>query len=327
MKKQNKTNTKKVTVKKSKSKIINIVLFILVLFLSFTIYFILIEKENIIKKNEMAKSIIKKEKEKIEKYTKELYKEYVEIKQEKKIPNIKNNKEKKKIQKEIKKNIIKKPRITKAKLAIIIDDVTTQTQVNRILNLGYRVNISFLPPTKKHKNSAKIAQKLPFHIVHLPLEANSFLGNEENTLKVTHSYEIIEKRIKQIRKWYPNAKYTNNHTGSKFTSDDKSMNKLMKALKKYNFIFLDSRTSSKTLGKKYSKKYNMPYLARNVFLDNEVNSKAIKKQFKKVIYIAKKQGYAIAIAHPHLITLKTIEKYKYLLKDLDLVYINKIPTK
>ena len=327
MKKQKKTNTRKITTKKSKSTIINIILSILVLFLSFTIYFISIEKETINKQNKIAKSIIKKEKEKFEEYTKELYKEYIEIKEEKKIPNIKKHKEKKKIQEKTKKEIIKKTSTAKVKLAIIIDDVTTQTQVNRIKSLKYIVNISFLPPTKKHKNSAKIAQKLPFHIVHLPLEATSFLGNEEHTLKITHSYEIIEKRIKQIRKLYPNARYTNNHTGSKFTSDEKSMNNLLKALKKYNFIFLDSRTSSKTLGKKYSKKYNMPYLARNVFLDNEVNSKAIKKQLKKAIYIAKKQGYAIAIAHPHLITLKTLKKYTYLLKDLDLVYIHKIPTK
>jgi polysaccharide deacetylase 2 family uncharacterized protein YibQ len=162
-------------------------------------------------------------------------------------------------------------------------------------------------------------------MIHFPLQAQTFKFEEENTLHVGDSYEKIEKRVAQVRQWYPDALYTNNHTGSKFTSDDTSMDYLMKALKKYEFIFMDSRTTSKTVVKKYAKKYNMPYLTRNIFLDNEKDYHYIQNQLKKAIKIAKKRGYAIAIGHPHSITLKVLKESQDLLEGLDLVYANKIP--
>ena len=41
----------------------------------------------------------------------------------------------------------------------------------------------------------------------------------------------IEQRVKQPRQWYPNAIYTNNHTGSVFTENEEAMDKLFRALK------------------------------------------------------------------------------------------------
>ncbi len=144
-------------------------------------------------------------------------------------------------------------------------------------------------------------------------------------MHIGDSYEKIEKRVAQIRKWYPEARYTNNHTGSKFTAHDQSMDYLMKALKKHNFIFMDSRTTSKTVGQKYAQKYDVPFLARNIFLDNKREYTYIQTQLKKAIAIAKKSGYAVVIGHPYKITLKVLNESKHLLKDLNMVYVDKIP--
>lgn len=214
----------------------------------------------------------------------------------------------------------------KPKIAIIIDDVVTTSQKNKILNIGYAVTMSFLPPTSTHKDSAKIAQDLSFYMIHFPLQASSaFKGEELNTLKVTDSYEVIENRVKQLRNWYPNAKYTNNHTGSVFTENDEAMDKLFKALVKYNFIFVDSKTTAKSVAQKYAKQHNLPYISRNIFLDNEKNYEYIKSQLTKTIEIAKKQGFAIAIGHPYDITLKVLKESKHLLNDVEPIFINKLP--
>jgi hypothetical protein len=186
--------------------------------------------------------------------------------------------------------------------------------------------MAFLPPTKIHKDSASIAQNLPFHMIHFPMQASSaFKGEEINTLKITDSYEVIENRVKQLRLWYPNVTYTNNHTGSVFTENEEAVDKLFRALKKYNFIFVDSRTSSRSVIKKYAKKYEMPYIVRNTFIDNDRNFKSIQNQLKKAIEIAKKQGYAIAIGHPHSITLQVLKESKHLLRDVEPIYMNKLP--
>ncbi len=103
------------------------------------------------------------------------------------------------------------------------------------------------------------------------------------------------------------------------------MDKLFKALVKYDFVFMDSRTTGKTVGKRMAKKYNMPYIVRNVFLDNEQDFNYIQNQLKKAIKIAKKRGFAIAICHPYSITIKVLKESKHLLKDLELVYLNQLP--
>lgn len=152
-----------------------------------------------------------------------------------------------------------------------------------------------------------------------------FKSPETHTLNITDSYETIENRVKQLRAWYPNAVYTNNHTGSVFTENEEAMDKLFRALKKYNFIFVDSRTSGKSVAKKYAQKYNMPYIVRNIFIDNEENYQYIQNQLKQAIEIAKKQGYAIAIGHPHSVTLKVLKDSKHLLKDVEPIFVNQLP--
>ncbi len=230
----------------------------------------------------------------------------------------------------IEKNKIKKQKVVssninhKPKLAIIIDDVSYKRQVDTILSFGYNVNMSFLPPIPRHKNSAIIAQRLDQYMVHLPLEASSFKFEEDDTLHINDSLDKIDNTIKRIKQLYPKAKYINNHTGSKFTSNEQAMDKLIKTLKKYNFKFIDSRTSSKTVGEKYAKKYGIECHSRNIFLDNKQEYKYIENQLKKAIRIAKKTGLAIAIGHPHTMTMKVLKNSKNLLKDLDLIFVEQI---
>lgn len=287
-----------------------------------------------------GKSKIKNEPnvDKFEEYTKDLEKEYLDhiepVKKnidEKVFDDIKKKLENKpeiveKIDKNIEKNI--EEVITKDSrpmLAIVIDDVTLQSQVNKIKDIGYRVNMAFMPPTSNHKNSAKIAQSIENAIVHFPLQASITRFEEENTLKVGDSYEKIEQRVKKVREQYPNVKYTNNHTGSVFTSDEASMDMFIQALKKYDFQFIDSRTTSNSVAKKYTKKHNMPYISRNIFLDNNKDYNYIQTQLKKAIEISKKHGSSIAIGHPYPITMKVLKESKDLLKDINLVYINQLP--
>ena len=284
-------------------------------------------EETINKENE----IIQK---KVEEIKEEKLKEKLQEKEHKETPSAKKD------EKEITKNkekleeksiITNKDTFTydkksKPKIAIVIDDVTTQAQKDKILSMGYKINMAFLPPTSGHPNSAKIAQSLSFHMIHFPLQASSaFKGEEINTLKITDSYETIEKRVKQLREWYPNAVYTNNHTGSVFTENDEAVDKLFRALKKYNFIFVDSRTSAKSVAKKYAKKYDMPYIVRNTFIDNQQNYDYVQKQLKEAIEIAKRQGYAIAIGHPHKVTLEVLKESKHLFKDVEPIFINQLP--
>ena len=103
------------------------------------------------------------------------------------------------------------------------------------------------------------------------------------------------------------------------------MDRLFKALKKYDFVFVDSRTTAKSVAQKYAQKYDMPYIVRNTFLDNEKSFEYIQNQLKKAIKIANKRGYAIAIGHPYSMTIKVLKESKHLLKDVEPIFINELP--
>ena len=213
---------------------------------------------------------------------------------------------------------------TKAKLAIIFDDVSFKGDVKHIKALGIPVTMSFLPPTKVHPNSAKLAAKEPYYMVHLPMEAMNFHSPEKSTLLTTDSKETIVKRIKKVKQQFPKVRYINNHTGSKFTSDLEAMNKLIFALRLEHIGFIDSRTTADTVAEKVMKRYKMPFYTRDIFLDHEDDVAAIKKQIRKAIKRAKKYGQCIAICHPHQATLQALKESRDLLKDVELVRIDKI---
>lgn len=222
---------------------------------------------------------------------------------------------------------VQKQKGKKGKLAIIFDDVSFSGDVKHIKSLGFPVTMSFLPPTSRHPNSAKLAAKEPYYMVHLPMEAMNFHSPEKSTLLTSDSKEKIVERIQKVKQQFPKVQFINNHTGSKFTSDAEAMNKLIFALRLEKIGFIDSRTTAETKAEEVMKRYKMPYQTRDIFLDHEDDVEAIKKQIKKAVRIANKYGKCIAICHPHKSTLQALKESTSLLKDVELVRIDKLSQK
>lgn len=214
---------------------------------------------------------------------------------------------------------------TIAKLAIIIDDVAYRAQADKIKSLGLKITPSIFPPTKAHPNTVAISKDFEFYMIHLPLEAMFFSKAEPNTLKVGDSKSRIEDRISTIKNQFGNVKYINNHTGSKFTSNYKSMQILLSSLDKMGILFVDSLTSNASKAGYVSNELGLKYVKRDVFLDNDQDVSKILKQLSLAIKQAKKRGYAIAIGHPHDLTFKALKIAKQtILKDVDVVYLKEI---
>jgi polysaccharide deacetylase 2 family uncharacterized protein YibQ len=212
----------------------------------------------------------------------------------------------------------------KPKLAIIIDDVCVRSQIEAIKKLHIPITMSFLPPSAARPNSAKLASKEKFYMVHLPMEAMNWNKEEPFTLYAEDSQQIISKRIAEIKKLYPKVKYINNHTGSKFTSSEIAVNRLIYALNLQHIHFIDSRTTAETKVPKVMKNYGFKYMARDVFLDHHLDKAYVKTQIKRAIKIAKSHGTAIAIGHPHAKTLEAIMESKALFRDVELVQVDKL---
>lgn len=211
-----------------------------------------------------------------------------------------------------------------AKLVIIMDDVSYAHDVKEIRSVGLPLVMSFLPPSPRHSESATLAQGVKGYMVHLPLEAVDFNDEEQVTLRITDSKETIATQIQKIKKLYPEVRYINNHTGSKFTADEEAMDRLLSVMRANDLIFVDSRTTAQSKAKIIDAKYGMCYIGRDVFLDHHDGVENIKKQIREAVAIAKRNGTAIAIGHPRPDTIQALKESKAILSEVKLVGIDKI---
>lgn len=101
----------------------------------------------------------------------------------------------------------------------------------------------------------------------------------------------------------------NNHMGSRFTEDEPGMRVVLQEIDKRGLLFLDSRTSSRTVGPKLARSLGVPALERNVFLDNDNVPEKVRKQLNEVERLARKYGHAIAIGHPRDATIEVLKEW------------------
>ena len=211
------------------------------------------------------------------------------------------------------------------KLAIIMDDISTNTQASELKKLSIKVTPSIFPPEKEHPKTAELAKEFSVYMVHLPLQALNYTNEKANTLHTGDSKEKISQRIKDIKNDFKGVKYINNHTGSGFTSDFKSTLALLAELKNSEIYFIDSLTTNKSTVLDASKKLGLKYAYRDVFLDNEQNVSKILKMINKAVAVAKKDGVAIAICHPYKSTFEALKiAQKDAFKGVEVVYVDKI---
>jgi len=209
-------------------------------------------------------------------------------------------------------------------LAIIIDDVAFPFQVRALLALDLPITLSFFPPSPSHPDTPALARKVPCAMVHLPLEALRYSHKEPYLLRTRDSILKMERTIAAIRNHFPQVRYINNHTGSRFTADVRAMEGLLAVLDQYGFTFIDSRTTPKTVVPAIMRSQGRPYLHRDIFLDHVPEVEAIRRQIHRAIALAQRQGLAIAIGHPHKETIEALRRSKEILKKVRLIYVNEL---
>jgi hypothetical protein len=106
----------------------------------------------------------------------------------------------------------------------------------------------------------------------------------------------------------PGVKGINNHMGSRLTAESTQMYQIFSILKKRGLFFIDSRTTAESLCEPSARLFQVPFARRDVFIDHYLKADFIRSQIKELIRIAKKNGEAVGIMHPHSTTLKILQE-------------------
>ena len=89
------------------------------------------------------------------------------------------------------------------------------------------------------------------------------------------------------------------------------MNAVMAYLSETGRFFIDSRTTSNTVAFQYAKKYRVPFLERDIFLDHDRSPVAIRQALQNGLRVAKETGHVVLIGHSSVTTLAEILLEKY----------------
>lgn len=96
--------------------------------------------------------------------------------------------------------------------------------------------------------------------------------------------------------------------GSAMTSSLYGMLKVMQSLERYNLYFLDSMTIGNSQAMRAAQGTGVKVIKRKVFLDDTQNEADIRVQFNRAVQLARRNGSAIAIGHPHPSTVRVLQQ-------------------
>lgn len=198
-----------------------------------------------------------------------------------------------------------------ATVTLVIDDLGyNRDRARRALALPPPVTAAVLPDAPHARRIAEAADRAGIELlVHMPMQ-----GHESDMHAGFLHADMDEMQFRQgIRKGLsavPGAIGVNNHMGSVLTTDRRAMDLFMHELKAApsSLLFLDSRTTPESVAHAAAGRAGLATARRDVFLDNDLSSAAIERQFHRWLRKARDTGCALAIAHPHPETLVVLER-------------------
>lgn len=188
------------------------------------------------------------------------------------------------------------------RIAIVIDDLGPNHRGSQaMISLPAPLTLAFLPYAGDLARLVAEARRNGHEIlVHMPMEPmNASVDPGPDALRVLLPKDELRRRIEQGLTRFPGPVGLNNHMGSRFTANPKAMVVLMDEVAGRGMLFLDSRTTVDTVAEAAAKAHGVPFVSRDVFLDNNQSADAVEQQLLETERVARQKGHAVAIGHPH----------------------------
>ena len=195
-------------------------------------------------------------------------------------------------------------------IAIIIDDMgANAVEGRRLINLEHPLTLAFLPFRRHTRALATTAHRHQKEVMlHAPMDNTRHLGLGAGGLTADMDRSAMTSTLRQSLKAVPYARGVNNHMGSLLTQLQQPMTWVMEELRHHPLYFVDSRTIASTIAGQTAADNDVPTLTRDIFLDHEQTEEFVHQQFQRLIEKARENGTAIAIGHPHTVTVDYLEK-------------------
>ena len=159
-------------------------------------------------------------------------------------------------------------------------------------------------------------------MIHVPMEPMSATTDPgPMALRDGMSAESIRLNLSKVFQSFSGYVGINNHMGSKLTQNPDAMRVVMEELAQRDLLFVDSKTSPKSVAANMAAARGLRYAQRDVFLDHEDTPEFVAGALRKMERIAARDGLAIGIGHPKANTINALKRWIPTLKDKNLVLV------
>ena len=206
----------------------------------------------------------------------------------------------------------KPPKSGRPRVAIVIDDFgySRSGVAAKLIALDLPLSISILPGlphSRRMLDRARAAGRCT--LLHLPMEAE----HEEKADAVPVTTAMSDREVAALVDRYldslPGVAGVNNHQGSRATADPRVMRAVIEVLRRRGLFFLDSLTSSKSVAYNTARELGVPSAKNTLFLDDDTeDTHAVEERLHQLVALARTNGSAIGICHPHRWTFEALER-------------------
>ena len=207
----------------------------------------------------------------------------------------------------------------KPRVAVIIKNLgLSATYTEQILKLMPKnITLSFSHISPKLKKWVREARQKGFEVlIDLPMEPDGFPRNDPGRSTLLTSLSEVQNLNRLEYVMVQSGGYVGllSTHGSKFTLNSELLLPILKAIKNRGLLYVDSRTTSQSLGPELSSDIQLPRAFNNVFIDKTPSRGHITTKLRELERIVMDKKFAVAIARPLPISMEILSDWTSSLK-------------
>lgn len=204
--------------------------------------------------------------------------------------------------------------LDRPRIAIIMSEMGMSKNATKstIQNLPGSVTLSFNPYARDLQSWIEQARAAGHEVLlQLPMEPFGYPKNDPgpNSLLTSLTDRENLKRLDWMLGRFAGYTGVTNQMGSKFTASEADIRPVLDVIKSRGLLFLDGRTSAKSVAGQLAAESGIPVAINNRFLDHKADRATIDARLKDLERIARYTGTAVGIGYPYPVTLERISRW------------------
>lgn len=203
----------------------------------------------------------------------------------------------------------RRPRIAIIVSGLGLSGAATEAAIQR---LPGAITLSFAPYSKGLPQWIALARAAGHEVLmDLPMEPVNFPADDPgpHTLLTSLTADQNRERLHWLLGRVTGYVGVVNRMGSRFTTSATHVRPVLKELEKRGLLFVDSRSSLRSIAAQMAREVGLPRAVNNRFIDGEASRDAIDARLKEIERIAKASGYAVGIGAPFPVTIDRLVRW------------------